>query len=138
MTLTQDQVIGALSRAREMAKIGITTGRWAVNKEGKSVDPWSEEACAWCTEGLFMGATHFDENSQELQDACVTLFQTANKEFMGTYSNRMKILKAKNGGSRINSSSIIPSIHDTVYQTQANVIKALNNAIQLAKRATWK
>lgn len=126
-----------LEKARELIKIGYVRGNWALNKEGKSVDPWSEEAVCFCGEGAIIGGCHFEENAQELEKAAITLFQAANKEFVGNPRLATKILSKKGTTTRIDPSSVVPLVNDDSRTTQKDMVRFFTNAIKLAKMARW-
>src|ERR1051325_4058890 len=112
--ITQQQALEVVTRAKELLEMGWIKGDWARNKEGRSVEPWREEACEFCVEGAFMGAAHFEDNAEEEQQACVTMFQVANPEFAKDPSKMRRILLATNsGGSKISPSSVIPGVNDS-------------------------
>lgn len=134
--MNQAKLVETLEAARELIKIGWIKGTWARNKEGKSVDPWSEDACEFCIEGAILAKTHFDEEDKVLADACVRILQVANPEFTDLSTLR-KINQHKTGSpSAISSVSAIPNVNDR-RATHKQVIRMFSNAIKLAKEAKW-
>lgn len=136
MSVTQTQIINSLEKARTMITHGWITGSWARNAKHASVDPWSEDACEWCTEGAILGATHFEINSEELAKACLTIIQVANPIIAKDAGLMSKVLRKKGGVTHIDGSSVIPEINDSRLDWKG-VINLFTNGIALAKVAKW-
>lgn len=123
----------ALLKTEELLRIGWCK-TWALNKEGKSVKPESEEACKWCLEGALIAATYYheEEDAKQIREYCVALIQTANKEFIpATISNQTS-------ATRIHELSLIPTLNDRRASTQEEVISWVVKARKLAERAKWQ
>jgi hypothetical protein len=136
--LTREELLEALTKGRELIKMGWIKGAWARNKQDKSVEPWSEDACEFCVEGAILGATHFAPNAEQLASACLYLLQVANPEFTD-----MRSLTQINKGSaqvpsKIDSGhSLVPRINDSTRTTHKQVIRMFTNAIKLVTQSTW-
>lgn len=134
---TQADVIDTLNKARELVKIGWIRSDWAKNKEGKSVQPWSEDACEWCTEGAILAITHFHPDDRELADACVRILQAGNPEF-SDIGSLTRINRGQTGSpSQISKASMIPLINDRGTTTQKQIVRMFSNGIVLARNAIW-
>lgn len=139
MVVTQDKLIEVLERSRELIKIGWSRSAWAKNSEGANCDPWSENAVCFCEEGAILGATHFEPNAEALAKACVTILQTANKDFMLDREILLRMSKGTTGKTtRIDKTSMIPYVNDGKISSQEQAIQHFTNAIVLVKKAVWK
>lgn len=132
-----------LYKAEELLKIGWCK-TWALDKEGKNVQPEDETACAWCLEGAMMAATYHlhpdvDERKQVI-DGCLLLVQSANKEFLPelrTNEFKLEYLNKSSVGSRISKHSVVPKLNDRLASTQEQVVKWVSMARRLAKLSKW-
>lgn len=134
--MNQAKVVGVLEGAKELIKLGWIRGKWAVNEKGENVEPWDESACKFCIEGAILAVTHYDGEDKVLADACIRIFQVANREFTDMAS-LARINSGRNTTTKISGHSIIPGVNDHK-ATHKDVIRMFSNAIRLAKGATWK
>lgn len=132
--VTKDRVLDALTRARELQKIGYTKGAWALDEQKKSVDPWAENAVCFCGEGAIIGACHYEEDAEALQATCITFFQVANKEFQ---SLAQSILRERGNTSRITKRSVVPTVNDRKNTTKEIMVQMFDNTILLVEASKW-
>lgn len=134
--ITQADVVDTLTKARELVKIGWIQSAWARNKAGTSVDPWSEEACEWCTEGAILAVTHYHPQNKQLADACVRILQAGNAEFTDIVT-LMKTNIGNHSGSVISGHSTVPAINDSKRTNKQKIVRFFTHGILLAKGAKW-
>ena len=138
MAITQQQALEVVQRAKSLLQKGWIKGAWARDHNKKHVDPWDESACEFCVEGAFIGAAHFEPNAEEIQTACVTMFQVANPEFAKDPTKMTKILAANNPGSHITSSSVIPTVNDSHNVTHKQILRMCDNTLEFIMRSKWQ